>query len=144
MSLNNGIYDIINLSPMPRCAGAPPGSIAVGTPVMAVSPPLMLPVEVKRVGSDTYQFKLQTRNNIALGYSERPRKDHYDFVKLTSEEALWSVDPGSDKGHFRIRTPNADRYWTLPGGAGGLAPILLSGFNESPQQEWFFQPLNVR
>lgn len=42
MSLNSGIYDIVNLGSIPRCAGAPPGSVDVGMPMMGVSPPLMV------------------------------------------------------------------------------------------------------
>ncbi|KAF8715213.1 hypothetical protein RHS03_00081, partial [Rhizoctonia solani] len=161
MILTNGTYDIINHGRIPRCAGAPPGSVALGTPVMAVSPPLMLPIEVERVGEDTYQFRLRTNDTIALGHSEQARKEDLAFVKLmrSSEDAVWEVS-SNGQGGFRyvqvslrnrlvfdekfspsIHVPNTDRCWTLPRFGGGLSPILLSELEGSPEQDWVFQPL---
>ncbi|CAE6398788.1 hypothetical protein RSOLAG22IIIB_12525 [Rhizoctonia solani] len=144
MILNNGTYDIMNHGRTSRCAGALPGSIDLGTPVMAVSPPLMLPIEVKRVGNDTYQFRLQTNNTMALGYSEQARKEDLAFVKLmrSSQDALWEVT-STGKGRFRIHVPNTDRCWTLPRFGGGLSLILLSELEGSPEQDWIFQPLHA-
>ncbi|CAE6458563.1 unnamed protein product [Rhizoctonia solani] len=134
MILTNGTYDIVNHSRIPRRAGAPPGSIAVGAPVMAVSLPLMLPIEVQRVGEDTYQFRLQTNHTVILGHSEQARKEvmpevievqrDLAFVKLmrSSQDALWEVS-GSEDGRFRIRVPNTDRCWTIPRFGGGLPPV---------------------
>ncbi|KAF8703943.1 hypothetical protein RHS03_06149, partial [Rhizoctonia solani] len=142
MILTNGTYDIINHGRIPRCAGAPPGSVALGTPVMAVSPPLMLPIEVERIGDDTYQFRLRTNDTIALGHSEQARKEDLAFVKLmrSSEDAVWEVT-SNGQGGFRIHVPNTDRCWTLPRFGGGLSPILLSELEGSPEQDWVFQPL---
>ncbi|CAE6467284.1 unnamed protein product [Rhizoctonia solani] len=142
MTLANGTYDIVNHGRIPRCAGAPPGSVALGTPVMAVAPPLMLPIEVKRVGDDTYQFRLQTNSAIVLGYSEQIRKEDLAFVKLmhSSQDVLWEIS-SNGQGCFRIRIPNTDRCWTLPRFGGGLSPILLSELEGSPEQDWIFQPL---
>ncbi|CAE6503330.1 unnamed protein product, partial [Rhizoctonia solani] len=142
MILTNGTYDIMNQGRIPRCAGAPPGSVALGTPVMAVSPPLMLPIEVERVGEDKYQFRLRTNDAIALGHSEQVRKEDLAFVKLMrcSQDALWEVS-SNGKGCFRIHVPNTDRCWTLPRFGGGLSPILLSELEGSPEQDWIFQPL---
>ncbi|KAH7332656.1 hypothetical protein B0J17DRAFT_722179 [Rhizoctonia solani] len=150
MILSNGTYDIINHSRISRCAGAPPGSVAVGTPVMAVSPPLMLPIEIERVGDDTYQFRLQKNHGVILGHSEQAREEDIAFVKLmcSSQDALWEVSSSGDRC-FRarsspsIRVPNTDRCWTIPRFGGGLSPILLSHLEGTPEQDWVFQPLHA-
>ncbi|GAB1527940.1 hypothetical protein RhiTH_011128 [Rhizoctonia solani] len=78
---------------------------------MGVSQDVLLPIEVERVGDDTYQFRLRTNDTIALGHSEQVRKEDLAFVKLmrSSEDAVWE--------------------------------ILLSELEGSPEQDWVFQPL---
>ncbi|CEL61154.1 hypothetical protein RSOLAG1IB_09796 [Rhizoctonia solani AG-1 IB] len=87
MALTNGTYDIMNHGRIPRCAGAPPGSVALGTPVMAVSPPLMLPIEVKRMGDDTSYLFTATINTLLAPF--QPEADFpHKGVQHTSEIAF--------------------------------------------------------